>query len=191
MKLLEGMSQSKVCKSKNVSVRDGRHDNDRCYCQDTIEHLKNNEKRFTYPAIKMVFPTDPSNDEYSKRCALNTFRQRTIEWMISIQDYFTNCEETLEMATRLFDFIFYNDFYASVKPTDYGSAHETEKKYYQEQECLHLVAITCYFLSCKFWERFPPKVNESFELVTTEIKLQGFKFGPMCLYSKLGIFAPK
>lgn len=64
------------------------------------------------------------------------------------------------MATRLFDFIFYNDFYAKVKSTDYDSAHEMEVKHYQEQECLHLVAITCYFLSCKFWERFPPKLSK-------------------------------
>ena len=108
----------------------------------------------------MVYDADGSNEEYFKRCSLNTFRQRTIEWMISIQDYFTNCEETLEMATRLFDFIFYNEFYAQVRATDYEmqDPHQKEVKHYQEQECLHLVALTCYFLSCKFWERFPPKV---------------------------------
>ena len=80
-----------------------------------------------------------------------------------IKDYFTNCEETLEMATRLFDYIFYNDFYAKVGEVERagdqaGSIQEKQSDYFQ-QECLYLVALTCYFLSCKFWERFPPKVR--------------------------------
>ena len=33
---------------------------------------------------------DECNEEYFKRCSLNTFRQRTIEWIIKIQVAFYN-----------------------------------------------------------------------------------------------------
>lgn len=147
---------------KNVSFRQKNlHDNERCYCQDTIKHLKENELRFTYPSNKLIFNADESNDENLKRYSLNTFRQRAIEWMISIQDYFTNCEETLEMATRLFDFVFYNDFYAKLKGGHYeGSVIKS----HQKESRLHLAALTCYFLSCKFWERFPPKLTKLIQI---------------------------
>ncbi len=73
------------------------------------------------------------------------------------------------MAARLFDHIFYYDFYS--KTADEANQEivlnfsNTEDKFkiqqndYFQQECLYIVALTCYFLSCKFWERFPPKVN--------------------------------
>ena len=63
--------------------------------------------------------------------------------------------------------MFYNDFYAKVKATENNNNeenidgsfdYEKTRKHYYNQEQLHLAALTCYFLSCKFWERFPPKV---------------------------------
>jgi hypothetical protein len=70
------------------------------------------------------------------------------------------------MATRLFDYVFYNDFYSKVKSNineaDLNQENAMPNIYqsdYFQQECLYLVALTCYFLSCKFWERFPPKVR--------------------------------
>lgn len=156
------------------SFRKDGHEDERCYCHDTIKHLKDNEKRFTYPFINVSYAPEVASDEYYKRCALKSFRQRIIEWMISIQDYFTNCEETLEMATRLFDHIFYNDFYSVIKPTDYEKMKDLKYKHYRKHECLHLVALTCYFLSCKFWERFPPKLSKLIyltEYAYTELEL--------------------
>jgi hypothetical protein len=151
-----------VTKRRNVY-----HDDEKCYCHDTIEHLKMNEQRFTYPAVRMVYNPDGDNEEYSKRCTLNEFRQRTVEWMISIQDYFTNCEETLEMAVCLFDFAFYNDSFLNLTESDNKDqvfSYETKNKHYCNQERLHLTALTCYFLSCKFWERFPPKASKLIHL---------------------------
>jgi hypothetical protein len=46
---------------------------------------KENEKRFTYPPIKINFIPDGENEEYYKLYSLSVLRQRTIEWMISIQ----------------------------------------------------------------------------------------------------------
>ena len=72
------------------------------------------------------------------------------------------------MSVCLFDFVFYNDFYAKVKSSEYdkenanGFDYEKKKKHYYHQEQLQLAALTCYFLSCKFWERFPPKVEFNF-----------------------------
>ena len=75
------------------------------------------------------------------------------------------------MAGRLFDHIFYIDYYSNVSNSDISSRFndantklETEKLGYKDEERLHLVALTCYFLSCKFWERFPPKVKSFFNL---------------------------
>ena len=47
---------------------------------------KENEKRFTYPIVKMNgFMLEGANEDYLKRYSLNILRQRSIEWMISIQ----------------------------------------------------------------------------------------------------------
>jgi len=151
---------------KNVTRRNNKHD-ESCYCDDTIQHLKYNEVKFTYPAIKVNFYHQGNSFESKRQNDLKEYRRRTMEWMISIQDYFTNCEETLEMAGRLFDHIFYIDYYSNVSNSDISSRFndantklETEKLGYKDEERLHLVALTCYFLSCKFWERFPPKLNK-------------------------------
>ena len=39
-----------------------------------------------------------------------------------------------------------------------GSLHDG----WLQLEELQLVALACFFLSCKFWERFPPKVAKFF-----------------------------
>lgn len=81
------------------------------------------------------------------------------------------------MAGRLFDHIFYIDFYSNANNSDVyshfdenNSSVELKNIGYKEEERLHLVALTCYFLSCKFWERFPPKVT-TITLLTTFRKL--------------------
>jgi len=168
--------------NQNVTkLRSDYHDFANCYCHDMIAHLKKNEKRFTYREIPMITITDSedfSNEEClrAKRCKFNTFRQRTTEWMIWLQEYFTNCEETLEMATRLFDHFFYNEFYSKIQVTENKNGKEVslDKKTYHDQECIHLIAVACYFLSCKFWERFPPKISKLIHLTEyayTEIEL--------------------
>lgn len=166
--------------SQNITYRPNHHDFENCYCQDMIEHLKKNERRFTYPEIPMVTITNSegSNEDFlrARRCTFKTFRQRTTEWMIWLQEYFTNSEETLEMATRLFDHFFYNDFYKKITVPDFENMDFTlnEKRHYQEQENMQLISVACYFLSCKFWERFPPKISKLIyltEFAYTELEL--------------------
>lgn len=36
------------------------------------------------------------------------------------------------------------------------------------KETLQLVALSCYYLSCKFWERFPPKLSKLTHLANFE-----------------------
>jgi hypothetical protein len=94
------------------------------------------------------------------------------------------------MAIRLFNYVFLLDLYSDAD--GYGSAIESKqntlqnnassyqtakiKKICKQCTCgfhydrwftfpgLQITALTCYFLSCKYWERFPPKVrnNRSF-----------------------------
>jgi hypothetical protein len=119
----------------------------------------------------------------------------------------SNSEETLEMAIRLFDYIYFKDLSTTItKEGEYHSDNHKRSsddavdsydcnnkrlktdddnketnllvgfKCKQKEESvkcscgsyhngwlklnqLQLIALTCYFLSCKFWERFPPKVN--------------------------------
>lgn len=160
------MSSTKKGLFRHVSFRSRNlHDDEKCYCNDTINHMKINEKQYTHPAANMAFIPGRDNVDYCRRCTLHDFRTRIVEWLIQIQDYFTNCEETLEMAVCLFDFTFFKGSYLDL--TEYNGekfSYQTKDKHYCLEERLHLTALTCYFISCKFWERFPPKANKLIHL---------------------------
>lgn len=164
------------------------HDDEKCYCKDTIKHLQENEKKFLIEKIKfsLVHSTD---QDYANYCPFSYIRKRLIEWMVSIQDYFANCEETLEMATRLFDHMYFKELNdsegqklmlnsnnpielieAKVQANILGNMSKCEcvTEGLFSKESLQLVALSCYYLSCKFWERFPPKLSKLAQLANFE-----------------------
>lgn len=80
------------------------HDDEKCYCKDTIKHLqvkmetlkirffnyllckkiKENEKKFLVEKVKFS-KTHSNSKDYAKYCSFSFIRQSLIEWMVSIQ----------------------------------------------------------------------------------------------------------
>ena len=138
-----------------------------------------------------VSPSSNSKDFFLSLLYHNRFNLL----LFSIQDFYKNTEETLEMTIRIFDYIYFNDLLSN-QETNGG----LDEKYFQfhthemdliyenfssqsdyldsipravNEKCLcgslhngwlkldqlQLVALACYHLACKFWERFPPRVR--------------------------------
>lgn len=179
------------------------HDDEKCYCKDTLQHLKHNEQK--YYILKNVNLNYFNDDNNMKDCSFYVVRQRLIEWLIVVQNYYSSSEETLEMSIRMFDYIYFQDLFSgqsvsenenSIKipiresnykvsfmqndSDDYDSGfsddnnNRTTNNSKKVETCvcgsfhngwlqldeMQLVALACFFLSAKFWERFPPKMSK-------------------------------
>jgi hypothetical protein len=92
--------------------------------------------------------------------------------VIYVKFYYGNEQECLEMATRIFDYVYFSDYPSDVDDKQCkqismckcGTIHDSCLAI----ETLQLIALTSYFISCKYWERWPPTIEKLVKLTDNE-----------------------